>query len=98
VDAQQGTIRQAADQRPPAAQLDGPDDLDRQRLIARPDRRRNANHRAGSRRKGRRDPAELTREDIPGPIFKLVDVLIQMERERVTEIRFLPDACEEGAS
>ncbi|WP_200250952.1 hypothetical protein [Thiococcus pfennigii] len=50
------------------------------------------------RRKGRRDTAELTREDIPGPIFKLADVLIQMERERVTEIRFLPDACEEGAS
>jgi len=38
------------------------------------------------------------RAGVPGPIFKLVDVLIQMERERVTEIRFLPDACEEGAS
>jgi hypothetical protein len=50
------------------------------------------------RRKGRRDPAELTREDIPSLVFKLVDVIIQMERERVTEIRFLPDAREDGAS
>jgi type IV secretion system protein VirB11 len=34
--------------------------------------------------------AGLTREDIRGLVFNLVDVIIQMERKRVTEIRFLP--------
>ena len=43
--------------------------------------------------------AGLTREDIRGLVFNLVDVIIQMERKRVTEIRFLPEASEgaEGA-
>jgi type IV secretion system protein VirB11 len=36
--------------------------------------------------------AGLTREDIRGLVFNLVDVIIQMERKRVTEIRFLPEA------
>ena len=36
--------------------------------------------------------AGLTREDIRGLVFNLVDVIVQMERKRVTEIRFLPDA------
>ncbi len=35
--------------------------------------------------------AGLTREDIRGLVFNLVDVIIQMERKRVTEIRFLPE-------
>ncbi|NCA90294.1 MAG: P-type DNA transfer ATPase VirB11 [Gammaproteobacteria bacterium] len=38
--------------------------------------------------------AGLTREDIRGLVFNLVDVIIQMERKRVTEIRFLPEASE----
>lgn len=38
--------------------------------------------------------AGLTREDIRGLVFNLVDVIIQMERKRITEIRFLPDASE----
>lgn len=36
--------------------------------------------------------AGLTREDIRGLVFNLVDVIIQMERKRVTEILFLPEA------
>jgi len=42
--------------------------------------------------------AGLTREDIRGLVFNLVDVIIQMERKRVTEIRFLPEASEGAAS
>jgi type IV secretion system protein VirB11 len=38
--------------------------------------------------------AGLTREDIRWLVFNLVDVIIQMERKRVTEIRFLPEASE----
>lgn len=38
--------------------------------------------------------AGLTREDIRGLVFNLVDVIIQMERKRVTEIRFLPEVSE----
>jgi len=36
--------------------------------------------------------AGLTREDIHGLVANLVDVIIQMERKRVTEIHFLPGA------
>ena len=36
--------------------------------------------------------AGLTREDIHGLVANLVDVIIQMERKRVTEILFLPGA------
>jgi len=42
--------------------------------------------------------AGLTREDIRGLVFNLVDVIIQMERKRVTEIRFLPEASEGSGS
>jgi type IV secretion system protein VirB11 len=35
--------------------------------------------------------AGLTREDIRGLVTSLVDVIIQMERKRVTEIHFLPE-------
>jgi len=38
--------------------------------------------------------AGLTREDIRGLVFNLVDVIIQMERKRITEILFLPEASE----
>jgi len=38
--------------------------------------------------------AGLTREDIRGLVASLVDVIIQMERKRVTEIHFLPEAPE----
>jgi len=37
--------------------------------------------------------AGLTREDIRGLVFNLVDVIVQMDRKRVTEILFLPEAC-----
>lgn len=40
--------------------------------------------------------AGLTREDIRGLVFNLVDVIIQMERKRVTEIRFLPEILSDG--
>jgi type IV secretion system protein VirB11 len=36
--------------------------------------------------------AGLTREDIRGLVFNLVDVIVQMDRKRVTEILFLPEA------
>jgi len=36
--------------------------------------------------------AGLSREDIRGLVFTLVDVIVQMERKRVTEILFLPEA------
>ncbi len=36
--------------------------------------------------------AGLSREDIRGLVFNLVDVIIQMEKKRVTEILFLPEA------
>jgi len=38
--------------------------------------------------------AGLTREDIRGLVASLVDVIVQMERKRVTEIYFLPEAAE----
>ena len=38
--------------------------------------------------------AGLTREDIRGLVASLVDVIIQMERKRVTEIHFLPEVAE----
>ena len=41
--------------------------------------------------------AGLTREDIRGLVFNLVDVVIQMERKRITEIRFLPEVSEGSA-
>ncbi len=37
--------------------------------------------------------AGLTREDIRGLVNNLVDVIIQMDRKRVTEIAFLPEAA-----
>ena len=40
--------------------------------------------------------AGLTREDIRGLVHNLVDVIIQMDRKRVTEIAFLPEAAGEG--
>lgn len=40
--------------------------------------------------------AGLTREDIRGLVHNLVDVIIQMDRKRVTEIVFLPEASGEG--
>ena len=40
--------------------------------------------------------AGLTREDIRGLVHNLVDVIIQMDRKRVTEIAFLPEASGEG--
>jgi type IV secretion system protein VirB11 len=36
--------------------------------------------------------AGLTREDIRGLVHNLVDVIVQMDRRRVTEIAFLPEA------
>jgi type IV secretion system protein VirB11 len=41
--------------------------------------------------------AGLTREDIRGLVFNLVDVIVQMDRKRVTEILFLPEASGDPA-
>jgi type IV secretion system protein VirB11 len=41
--------------------------------------------------------AGLTRADIHGLVASLVDVIIQMDRKRVTEIHFLPEADSEPA-